>query len=301
MIKINLENEEEILKNHIEEVQQYINFEALQHREKSYIKQNIEYILKAKPDEFEDVIAKIKQNNIDNNRLKKAFVGGKDCGGSIGYTKFSSKGTATYNAYDLAQKLKINVCPYCNRNYTFTIKDKNSKSTRPDFDHFYDKGTHPVLALSFYNLIPSCILCNSRLKSTAKFSTITHLHPYKDSFNDYAKFRLKIINSKFFYDEKGFDLKLETIDDKAKKIKEDFALETLYQEHKDIVLELIQKREIYPDSYIDDLFHQYEGTLFKNREDVLRHITGGYIEDKDINKRPLSKLIKDISEELDLI
>lgn len=301
MIKIHLENEEEILKNHVQKVQQYINFEALQNREKSFIKQNIEYILKAKPDEFENVISMIKQNNIDINRLKKAFVGGKDCGGSIGYSKFSSKGTTTYNAYDLAQKLKVNVCPYCNRNYTFTIKDKNSKSTRPDFDHFYDKGTNPILALSFYNLIPSCILCNSRLKSTAKFSTIKYLHPYKDSFNDYAKFRLKIIDSRFFYDEKGFDLKLETIDDKAEKIKEAFALETLYQEHKDITLELIQKAQIYNESYIDELYQKYEGTLFKNREDVLRHITGGYIEDKDINKRPLSKLIKDISEELDLI
>ena len=301
MIKINLENEEDILKNHVEKVQQYINFEALQHREKSYIKQNIEYFLKAKPDEFEDVITKIKQNNIDKNRLKKAFVGGKNNGGSIGYSKFSAKGTTTYNAYDLAQKLKVNVCSYCNRNYTFTIRNKSSKSTRPDFDHFYDKGTHPILALSFYNLIPSCILCNSRLKSTAKFSINTHLHPYKDSFNDYAKFRLKIIDSRFFFFFIGFELELKTTDTKAEKIKEDFALEVLYQEHKDIVLELIQKREIYPDSYIDDLFHQYEGTLFKNREDVLRHITGGYIEDKDINKRPLSKLIKDISEELDLI
>ena len=301
MIKINLENEEDILKNHVEKVQQYINFEALQHREKSYIKQNIEYFLKAKPDEFEDVITKIKQNNIDKNRLKKAFVGGKNKGENFGYTKFSSKGTTTYNAYDLAQKLKINVCPYCNRNYTFTIKDKNSKSTRPDFDHFYDKGTHPILALSFYNLIPSCILCNSRLKSTAKFSINSHLHPYKDSFNDYAKFRLKIINSKFFYDEKGFDLKLETSDVKAEKIKEAFALETLYQEHKDIALELIQKAQIYNESYIDELYQKYEGTLFKNREDLFRLISGGYIEDKDINKRPLSKLIKDISEELDLI
>ena len=301
MIKINLENSEEILANHIEKVQDYIDYNALQNRERIYIKKNIEYILKAKPDEFENIILKIKQNNIDNNRLKKAFVGGKNNGGSIGYSKFSAKGTTTYNAYDLAQKLKVNVCSYCNRNYTFTIRNKSSKSTRPDFDHFYDKGTHPILALSFYNLIPSCILCNSRLKSTAKFSINTHLHPYKDSFNDYAKFKLKIINSMFFYDEKAFELKLVTTDIKAEKIKEDFALEVLYQEHKDIVLELIQKREIYPDSYIDDLFHQYEGTLFKNREDVLRHITGGYIEDKDINKRPLSKLIKDISEELDLI
>ena len=301
MIKINLENSEEILANHIEKVQDYIDYNALQNRERIYIKKNIEYILKAKPDEFENIILKIKQNNIDKSRLKKAFVGGKNNGGSIGYSKFSAKGTTTYNAYDLAQKLKVNVCSYCNRNYTFTIRNKSSKSTRPDFDHFYDKGTHPILALSFYNLIPSCILCNSRLKSTAKFSINTHLHPYKDSFNDYAKFKLKIINSMFFYDEKAFELKLVTTDIKAEKIKEDFALEVLYQEHKDIVLELIEKREIYPDSYIDDLFHQYEGTLFKNREDVLRHITGGYIEDKDINKRPLSKLIKDISEELDLI
>ena len=301
MIKINLENSEEILANHIEKVQDYIDYNALQNRERIYIKKNIEYILKAKPDEFENIILKIKQNNIDKSRLKKAFVGGKNNGGSIGYSKFSAKGTTTYNAYDLAQKLKVNVCSYCNRNYTFTIRNKSSKSTRPDFDHFYDKGTHPILALSFYNLIPSCILCNSRLKSTAKFSINTHLHPYKDSFNDYAKFKLKIINSMFFYDEKAFELKLVTSDIKAEKIKHDFALEVLYQEHKDIVLELIQKREIYPDSYIDDLFHQYEGTLFKNREDVLRHITGGYIEDKDINKRPVSKLIKDISEELDLI
>ena len=268
MIKINLENSEEILANHIEKVQDYIDYNALQNRERIYIKKNIEYILKAKPDEFENIILKIKQNNIDKSRLKKAFVGGKNNGGSIGYSKFSAKGTTTYNAYDLAQKLKVNVCSYCNRNYTFTIRNKSSKSTRPDFDHFYDKGTHPILALSFYNLIPSCILCNSRLKSTAKFSINTHLHPYKDSFNDYAKFKLKIINSMFFYDEKAFELKLVTTDIKAEKIKEDFALEVLYQEHKDIVLELIQKREIYPDSYIDDLFHQYEGTLFKNREDV---------------------------------
>ncbi len=301
MIKIHLENKEEILKNHVEEVQKYINYEALQNREKIYIKENVENILKARPEEFENILQKVKQKNIDKNRLKKAFVGGKDCGGSIGYSKFSSKGTTTYNAYDLAQKLKVNVCPYCNRNYTFTIKDKNTKSTRPDFDHFYDKGTYPILALSFYNLIPSCILCNSRLKNRAKFSINTHLHPYKDSFNDYAKFKLKILDSKFFYDKKGFDLKLETTNPKAEKIKEDFALETLYYEHKDIVLELIQKAQVYNESYIDELYQKYEGTLFKNREDVLRHITSGYVEDKDINKRPLSKLIKDISEELDLL
>ena len=60
MIKINLENSEEILANHIEKVQDYIDYNALQNRERIYIKKNIEYILKAKPDEFENIILKIK-------------------------------------------------------------------------------------------------------------------------------------------------------------------------------------------------------------------------------------------------
>ncbi|OHD94325.1 MAG: hypothetical protein A2019_06065 [Sulfurimonas sp. GWF2_37_8] len=216
------------------------------------------------------------------------------------YKNFTTK-KVKYDAYDLAQSLNVNVCPYCNRNYTFTIKNKHAKSTRPDFDHFYDKDTYPILALSFYNLIPSCMLCNSRLKGTTPFSLETHLHPYQESFNDYAKFKLNIENSSFYYDEKGFDIELKTSDKRAENIKEAFALEVLYNEHKDIVLELIQKAEIYNDSYIDELMQKYEGTLFKNREDLLRLVTCGYVSDKDLHKRPLSKLIKDISEELKLL
>ncbi|MCX6051362.1 MAG: hypothetical protein NTZ60_02510 [Campylobacterales bacterium] len=301
MTKITPSNLEQIVSDHVNEVKKYINFDALQNREKKYIKQHLDDILRANPKELDNIINNAKFHNIDSDRLKKTFVGGSKYGGSIGYTKFSSKNIPTYNAYDLAQSLNVNVCPYCNRNYTFTIKNKHAKSTRPDFDHFYDKDTYPILALSFYNLIPSCILCNSRLKSTAKFSTATHLHPYQESFNNYAKFKLNIENSSFYYDEKGFDIELKTSDKRAENIKEAFALEVLYKEHKDIVLELIQKAEIYNDSYIDELMQKYEGTLFKNREDLLRLVTYGYVSDEDLHKRPLSKLIKDISEELKLL
>lgn len=216
------------------------------------------------------------------------------------YKNFTTK-KIEYDAYDLAQSLNINVCPYCNRNYTFTIKNKHAKSTRPDFDHFYDKDTYPILALSFYNLIPSCMLCNSRLKGTTPFSLETHLHPYQESFNDYAKFKLNIESSSFYYDKNGFDIELKISDKRAENIKEAFALEVLYKEHKDIVLELIQKAQIYNDSYIDELMQNYEGTLFKNREDLLRLVTCGYVSDDDLHKRPLSKLIKDISQELGLV
>jgi len=215
-------------------------------------------------------------------------------------------------AVEFMEDLGIKVCPFCNREYIFKFEDKINEEPRiiASLDHYYDKDTYPFLSVSIFNLIPCCHICNSKFKHTKNFYNQKHLHPYEDSFNEKAKFsqffnNVDSENKKFsLLSKERISLSLEPIDYKDKVTQntiDTFRLETLYQEHKDIVLELIQKREIYPDSYIDDLFHQYEGSLFKNREDVLRHITGGYIEDKDISKRPLSKLIKDISEELDLI
>jgi len=98
-------------------------------------------------------------------------------------------------------------------------------------------------------------------------------------------------------------LKIESTNDheKVKQHKEVFNLDNLYHEHKDIVAELLQKREIYSDSYIDELIEQYGKTLFKSKDGLFRLITCGYVADEDLNKRPLSKLIKDISEELGII
>ncbi|MDZ7818511.1 MAG: HNH endonuclease [Aliarcobacter sp.] len=222
----------------------------------------------------------------------------------ISIKKINSNLIKDYNAYELIKSLNINICPYCNRNGIHNLK--KSKRTS-ELDHFHPQSKYPFLAISFYNLIPSCKVCNKiKLDKDNK----KYINPYDDrfDFNKNMKFTLKIKDSTFLFSENGFELKYRfaknVSPDEKKRIvnnRKDFELKDLYSNHKDIVLELIQKREIYPDSYIDDLFHQYEGTLFKNREDVLRHITGGYIDDKDINKRPLSKLIKDISEELDLI
>ena len=217
------------------------------------------------------------------------------------YKNFTNK-KDEYDAYDLAKKLNVNVCPYCNINATYTVIKRNGKKiTRPEFDHFYDKDTYPILSLSFYNLIPSCHICNSTLKGREKFSIDTHINPYSDNFDTVAKFKLKIEDSTFYHSIKGFNLTLESDDKRANKNIKSFELETLYQNHKDIILELIQKEAIYNESYLDELLTQYEGTLFKNKEDLQRLISGGYVSDEEIGKRPLSKLIKDISQELGLI
>ena len=206
-------------------------------------------------------------------------------------------------AYILLKQLNISVCPYCNRNYIVNFsKDK----TTAQLDHFFDKSTYPYLAISIYNLIPCCGTCNQR-KSSKK---VNIFYPYLESFNDSAKFSYLGIKTKDKLEKESIDFfnpnrikfEIKAINNKEKVDEniEVFNLQNLYEEHKDIISELLQKSIIYNDSYIDELANNYSG-LFKNREDLLRLITYGYVSDEDLNKRPLSKLIKDISEELELI
>lgn len=280
MIRITTPNLEELAHKH---------YEALKSKIKNFTcKYSLKEVITAKPEKLHEIAMTYKGDttfDFMKNEYKKFTVKADD---------------DTYDAYTLAQSLNVTVCPYCNRNYTFTVKSKNG-STRPQFDHFYDKATYPILALSFYNLIPSCPTCNSSTKGRKQFSLKTHIHPYVEGFDGKARFALHVKDSSFYYDEKGFDVKLGSNDTKAQKNIDDFALEEIYKNHKDIVLELIQKSYMYNESYIEELMQNYKGTLFKNREDLLRLVFGGYICDEDLHKRPLSKLTKDILEQLELL
>ncbi len=283
MIKIQNEHLERFAKEH---------YEALKNKLKEFpqdCKYSLQEVITAKPKKLHKIAIWAEEKASDYDFMIDE------------YKSFTRKKKREYDAYDLASKLQVNVCSYCSLNATYTvIVEGNRKITRPEFDHFYDKATYPILALSFYNLIPSCHICNATLKGSEKFSIETHLNPYSESFDTLAKFKLKIKDSSFYHAINGFDLALESEDKRAKNSIKSFELETLYQNHKDIILELIQKEAIYNESYLDELLTQYEGTLFKNREDLQRLISGGYVRDEEIGKRPLSKLIKDISAELGL-
>ena len=61
--------------------------------------------------------------------------------------------------------------------------------------------------------------------------------------------------------------------------------------------EILKKRIIYSRSQIKELYKSY-GNLFKDEEELVRIIFGNYINSKDLNKRPLSKLTKDILKEI---
>lgn len=63
------------------------------------------------------------------------------------------------------ENFNFRTCFYCNKDF-ITNFDTDKKVSTFQLDHFFDKGTYPYLALSFYNLIPSCYVCNAKVKGS---------------------------------------------------------------------------------------------------------------------------------------
>jgi len=222
-----------------------------------------------------------------------------------GYDEFTSSfkydnKTKEYGAYQFVKLLNLKTCPYCNRNYISMI-EKNvqyDKQRRPELDHFHPKSIYPFLAVNYYNLIPSCSTCN-KLKSDD--NSLNLLHPYDKKIknisvtywlNDMKFYNVKSLKDLTFESEKSIDIEIDIPIDN-KRI---FQLERLYQEHTDIIIELILKHLHYPETYINELV-----TFGYSKEEIYRFVFSNYLDIKDMHKRPLSKLVRDIAEELDLL
>ena len=214
-----------------------------------------------------------------------------------------------YGPYQLAIALNVKTCAYCNRHYTFSIVDgKGKKMGRPDFDHFLPKSSNPLLAMSFYNLVPSCKGCNGpSIKSSKPVSYNTHLNPYEDNlsnglmrFTYYPNsYEASVGNSEDLQVRLAYSGDSSNANLKAKiegNIKL-FCLSEIYKYHADVVQDIIQKRHISNDKHIEIV-----QLTFKNfgltKEDAYRIAYGNYYLEKDFHKRPLSKLTKDIAIEM---
>ena len=211
------------------------------------------------------------------------------------YKNFTTKKKKEYDAYDLAKNLDIPTCPYCNRTYTKTVITKNrEKIIRPEFDHWFPKNQYPLLALSFYNLIPSCHICNSNVKGETEFKLDSHFHPYNSVSN---------LKARFSYNYKSYDdykIKINTEDKFSRNSVEAFQLENIYQAHEDEVKDLIKIRQAYSDKYIEILNDSLKGVNL-SKEEVYRLAFGVHYEEDKFDRRPLSKLKKDILTELGII
>ncbi len=207
--------------------------------------------------------------------------------------------TDDYSAYHLAKNLGIRSCTYCNRVYTVTHNTKNGeKLMRPQFDHWFPKSKYPLLALSFYNLVPSCTHCNSSVKGDKDMDLGKHIHPYLKKMDDddfvFSYDFNKSINS--------YEVKLiqKGIGSKHIDTLSFLKIDKMYDAHHYELDDLIKIKESYSDSYLKKLKESFPGANLTDNE-IYRFTFGTELDSKDFHKRPMSKFKYDILTELGII
>lgn len=257
-----------------------------------FIEDNIDKLLSGNPLELAE-INKI-YYRLQKSRKKRKYDG--TIKQIFSYKNFS-KEKKEYNLNDLSNNISIKYCPYCNRQSTINVR---SNSIRPDFDHFFPQSRYPILGLSFYNLIPSCTICNSRFKLDKPLRLKFYPHPYLDSIIDDFNFSYKYdINSK-----NAISIilsKSNPIPTKIIRYLKLFKILETYNAHNDEVVDLIKLKQIYSDRYLHILSTQSYAGLRVSQKELYRLAFGVYYDSEDFGNRPFSKLKKDILTELNII
>lgn len=228
--------------------------------------------------------------------------------------KDSSKKEFSWGRHELISKLGITVCPYCDRqyitNYKEDEKDEDEKTTA-DLDHFYIKSKYPYLALSLYNFVPSCQICNSRMKGSEDFFTKPHIYPYEKGFEKDAYFTVSDADfSKIVAKEIDFKVYLynHKSDEKISNSIETFKLDKVYAySHNKYINEIYENITENPREKLDNFANLFDLKDVKD-EDLLRRtlskngikikkefeetIKKPYL-DRIKNNEPLSKLTQD--------
>lgn len=208
------------------------------------------------------------------------------------------------NAHYFFRELNIRTCPYCNRHYTFTLSKKNTKVS-PEYDHFYDKSSHPLLAVSFYNLVPSCHTCNhvKGTKASAKINPFFSGFKSKFSLLDEKGDKLIVDYDKVAMKERKNNygkLTFSELSEEERGNVETFGLQGLYEMHDDYIKELVDKVIAYNPTVRQSLVDAFQDQAYSPQQ-VYDFVWGRYLEEAQYGNRPLSKLTKDILEQLGIL
>lgn len=254
----------------------------------------------------DDKIRSILIGDIEKLKSAISIIGEIDELKDEGFHKLYNNFTQRKLGKEWAELINVNICPYCNRSYIFTLK---KSGVRPQYDHFFPKSAYPYLAVSMYNLIPCCAVCNTA----------------KSNFNTYDKITGKEILMYPYNDEYGYDLSIQTsysgdfscwlgasdkfgltvkpattagedLKHKADDTRRVLHLNELYEKHKDYVKDIINRTYIYNDDYIESLLEEYP-ELFQSLEEVKNFVYINYLEKENWGNRILAKLTFDIMRE----
>lgn len=298
MLKITPNNEAiDFFKNEVELIlsnidKRYCTSKGIKHRlDKKVVKfidENKSDIIEGKPNVLKCLITKYDNLNLSDDEKKSTKIIFEYV-----YEKYFQKPFGKI----FLNKLNIDTCIYCNRNYTLDFK--NLSNSRAQLDHWFPKADFPILALSFYNLIPSCQSCNHIKLNNSPIGgwdkALENInHPYFDK-NDF-KFS-------WFFDgnlnNTEVEIKVES-QSKADKTLTFNKTKEIYNTHSNKELnDLLDLRYKYSDNYIKILIDDtFDKKLKMSKEEIYRMIFGIETKEEDYHKRPFSKFKHDIIEEL---
>ena len=113
--------------------------------------------------------------------------------------KYDSKISAFFKRH--ADELKIYTCHYCDMAYinVYTENGKGVAKSQFDIDHFLPKGKCPPVALSLFNFVPSCPVCNERIKREdlpyVNLNELKFLSPSSFAFDLHKRIKVKLGHS----------------------------------------------------------------------------------------------------------
>lgn len=218
-------------------------------------------------------------------------------------TALNYKGLRTSFYPKYFRDIGIKACVYCNSQLTVTIVRSDGIKARFDVDHYQPKDDFPFLSICLFNLYPVCAACN-RTKGVrqVKFDL------YVDKANSASAFKFKLDESSKSHYLVNFEsekIKYEFQEPTPvpvgyKTFQQVFSVQEIHDTQKDVVEELIIKSQIYNDAYKKDLRENF-AKISLDDDLFQRVIVGNYVSDKDIHKRPLSKMMMDIARDLKII
>ena len=220
-------------------------------------------------------------------------------------------GNKDWNRHKLLSLIGIEICPYCQRNYISSYEESNDEKTTADLDHFYPKSLYPFLALSLYNFIPSCQICNSRFKGNK--DTRDSIYPYEEGFDELGvKFKTskevisEILGERYsdFYVKIDYEnLKNKEDGEKVKNSIENLGLDRVYKKsHNQYIQNLLYNIEKYLENYLENCVEMFESNVDKKKqlEEYFKDIVKEPYRKRIENGEPLAKLTKDILEEFNI-
>ncbi|WP_430530406.1 hypothetical protein [Bacillus cereus] len=264
---------------------------------------------------FDDIVKEVSKEEAKEIRRKLSIFLEE-------YSYFSSKENG-WSAYEFVKEIDVTICPYCNSQYIFIYNSRNiikdsikiHGKTRAVLDHFFDKGKYPFLAISIYNLVPCCKVCNSDFKGKKTMDLEGYYSPYEKGLSDLIKFERTLktkeekstteqgdnkdhyasiigLNSEFELSVKP-NSKDPTIDKKLDGNLKLFHIEDIYNIfHKKYITEIVFKAYIYHKVYRDQLNKTYE-KIFIDDKELKKNLFEDSVTDRH---KILGKLTRDILE-----